>query len=639
MPVTPLPSTHVLVVDDEESVRDAYRRILNPPESGANRQAIDGLRARLFRDAADAAAPVRPAPGDPGAGRFDTEFCAGAQQAVDAVRTALSQGRPFAVIFLDMRMPPGRDGVWAAAQIRDLDPDAEIVICTAFSDIEPAEIARRVPPEDKVFYLEKPLHPNEIKLIATALGQKWSAERRIAKLAYFDSLTGLANRGRFREILSVAIEVAQESAEQLAVLYLDLDNFKRVNDSLGHSAGDELLQITAQRLRGICRSGDVVAPLAAPIECSRTDLARLGGDEFAILLRNIHGPEDACAVSERVIQVLQQPLRLSSNEIPMTPSIGIAVFPGTGTDAETLCRHADLAMYVAKRQGPGRIALYEPGMNARAVTRLRLEGHLRAALGRGELKTVYQPQVNLATGGVTGLEALLRWSNPALGEVPPVEFIPVAEETGLILPIGAWVLESACRQAKAWHDAGLFAGRIGVNVSSLQLVEKDFVALVTRTLQETGLAPDLLELEITESNVVRDEERAMRIFAEIRQLGVSLAIDDFGTGYSSYARLRQLSINRLKIDRSFVAKITASAADRALVAGIIQMSKTLGLEVIAEGIENLPQLLQLQEERCDHAQGFLLSRPLDVAAAEAFLVTAGARGVDSATARLRQIVE
>jgi diguanylate cyclase (GGDEF)-like protein len=636
MSTSPVQSTRVLIVDDEEPVREAYRRILSPKEPSADKAAIDDLRARLYRDEAADRAPSCYAPG---ARPFEAEFCSGAEEAVVAVRRAQSDERPFAVVFLDMRMPPGKDGAWAAARIRDIDPDAEIVICTAFSDIDPEEIARRIPPEDKLFYLEKPLHANEIRLIATALGQKWRAERRITKLAYFDELTGLPNRTRFQENLHAAVETAKERAERLAILYVDLDDFKRINNTLGHDVGDVLLRMMAERLRGMCRRDDIVLPHAALMDCSTADLARLGGDEFVILLRAVHGHEVAVAVGERVINALRKPLNLSRHEILVTPSIGIAVYPTDGTDAQTLCRNADLAMYFAKRQGPGRLALYKETMNARAVSRLQLESQLRNALNQNEFTLHYQPQVHLRTGNISGLEALLRWTNSELGVVPPSEFIPIAEDTGLILPIGEWVLRTACVQAKAWHDEGLPVGRLAVNVSSLQLTQDEFPSVVATVLRDSGLAPEQLELEVTESLVIHDETRVERFFAELRQLGVSIAIDDFGTGFSSFGRLRQLSVDRLKIDRSFVRGMLASAEDRALVAAIVQMARALGMEVIAEGVEEFAQLLQLQEDRCDQAQGFLLSRPLTTADTHSFLSRAVGNQATSDTARLRTIAQ
>jgi diguanylate cyclase (GGDEF)-like protein len=623
----------MLIVDDEQPVRESYAEILVNPVSSSDRNERLQMRARLFRNPGTA----QPAQACSATG-FDPVFCGGAIAAVDTVRDACANGRPFAVVFLDMRMPPGPDGLWAAERIRVLDPEVEIVICTAFSDADPREISRRVPPEDKLFYLQKPFHAHEIRQIAVALGLKWSAERRITRLAYYDVLTGLPNRAHFHEQLSVALESAQDECRKLAVIYLDLDNFKRINDTLGHGVGDELLVLMARRLTDVC-AGGASGSAGSGEDATQAAVARLGGDEFVVVLDNIRGPDDACAMAERVIHALSQPMRLSAHEILVTPSAGIAIYPIDGAEPEILCRNADLAMYFSKRQGAGQYALYQATMNARGLQRLTIEAQLRGALARNELSLHYQPEVHLATGLVSGLEALLRWTNVELGTVPPIDFISIAEETGLILPIGEWVLRTACAQAKEWHDEGLQAGRVAVNVSSTQLAQRNFGSMVATVLRETGLPPELLELEITESLVMQDEARAERLFAELKDIGVSVAIDDFGTGYSNFGRLRELSVDRLKIDRSFIHRMHTDPEDRALVSAMIKMAQTIGIAVIAEGVEDFSQLLQLQDERCDQAQGYLLSRPLPAAEARGFLKRLGDIQETSRTVRLRKIAQ
>jgi diguanylate cyclase (GGDEF)-like protein len=629
----PRQPSRILIVDDELAVRESYRLILESSAPSASRGALDQMRSQLFRKSDAGTAP--PSGSLPGT-RFELSFCSGGEAAVTAVATALKEGRPFALAFIDMRMPPGPDGVWAAERIRDLDGEIEIVICTAFSDLDAATIRQRVPPEDKLFYLEKPLRAHDIRLIATALTQKWHAERRIARLAYFDALTGLPNRTRFQEQLSSALNIAADKQEQLAVLYLDLDNFKRINDTLGHGVGDQLLRLTAERLRAVCRGEDCVGP--PPVaERSSVGLARLGGDEFVVLLRDLNSPEDACQVAERTLAALSEPMRLAEHDMRVTPSIGIALYPGDGLDVDTLCRNADLAMYFAKRQGPGRMALYKETMNAGGLKRLTLEAQLREAIARNELSLQYQPQIELSTGLIAGFEALMRWTNAELGAVPPDDFIPVAEETGLIVPMGEWALRTACQQAKAWHDAGFPAGRVAVNVSSLQFIQPGFPQLVEQILRASGLEPKYLELEVTESMVMQDEARADRVFAALKRLGVSLAVDDFGTGYSNFRRLRQLAVDRLKIDRSFVSRIQGNAEDRALVSGMIRIAQTLGLAVVAEGVEDFGQLLHLQDENCDLAQGYLLGRPVAASEAAALLQRLTDSRDDGRTARLRTL--
>ena len=632
----------VLVVDDEADIRDAYRQILQETEVNQDIAGFRELSARLFAKTGGAAAPGKTL--SRGA-TFAPVFCEQAEAAVAAVEEALAQEQPFAVVFLDMRMPPGRDGVWAASRIRELDPEIEIVICTAYSDVDPGEIGGMVPPEDKLSYLQKPFHPHEVRQMAIALGSKWRAERRIVKLAYFDALTGLPNREQSRTRLIGAIEAAKEHGRTLAVLYLDLDNFKRVNDTLGHEVGDELLRVVATRLRHSLRGSAAGAAEAGSVtDCPGDrdrpgDLARLGGDEFMVMLPNLRWPHDAGTVAERLIRGLREPMQLALNSLVVTPSIGIAVFPQDGTDADTLLRNADLAMYFAKRKNAGTFAFYDVAMNAVALHRFTIEGRLRGALERDEFTLDYQPQFDVRTGTISGMEALLRWTSDELGSVPPTEFIPVAEETGLILSIGEWVLRTACRQSKQWLDEGLPSGKIAVNVSGRQFALAEFPALVGAILRETGLPAANLELEITESVVMADEGWAEKAINQLKELGVSLAIDDFGTGYSSFGRLRNFAVDRLKIDRSFVTSISNCSDDRAIAAAIIAMSRSLRINVTAEGVENFPQLMFLQEHDCHDAQGYLLSKALPVNEAHALLRRVAEITDKSRTQRLKAIME
>jgi diguanylate cyclase (GGDEF)-like protein len=628
------PPIRVLVVDDEKPIRDAYRKILLTDAPRPNRAELDELRSKLFRN--HAAGIATPAPATPAA-NFELTVCSDAHAAVAVVRDAVAAAQPFAMVFLDMRMPPGPDGVWAATQIRAFDPDTDIVFCTAYSDVDPADIGRRVPPEDRLFYLAKPFHPHEVRQLALALGRRWHAERALAKLAYFDPLTGLPNRERFRSRLIAAIDIAKRQSRFLAVLYVDLDNFKRINDTLGHSVGDELLQAMADRLREALRADDLVGRADAALPAGGS-LGRLGGDEFVILLPDLEDPEDARVVAERVIVLLGQPLKLAQHEVVVTPSVGISIYPRDAHDVDALLRNSDLAMYFAKQQRPGMYAVYDSPMSTSALKRLTIEGRLRDALAHNEFSLHFQPQFDLATGLVSGMEALLRWTNADLGSVPPAEFIPVAEETGLIIPIGEWVLRAACTTAKTWSEDGLPPIRVAVNVSALQFAQRTLPALVASILQETGLDASRLELELTESLVMKDEAWTKEVIAAFKAIGVSVAIDDFGTGYSSFSRLRDFAVDRLKIDGSFVQNMMARQADHAVAAAIITMAKSLGLGVVAEGVEEFPQLLSLQDQKCDQAQGYLLSRPLPASAAKAFLQRLQSTSDDTRTQRLRKLV-
>ena len=626
-------SIRVLIVDDEAEVREAYRQILSDAQESKTDSDFQALRARLFGKTPvfqERRSRTRTV-------TFDVVFCEQAEAAVAAVEQALARNEPFAVVFMDMRMPPGRDGVWAAARIRELDPAVEIVICTAYSDTDPSEVASIVPPEEKLSYLQKPFHPHEVRQTTIALGSKWRAERRIVRLAYFDALTGLPNREQSHNRLVGALELARKRKGMLAVLYLDLDNFKRVNDTLGHAVGDELLRVVAQRLSNALRSTEGLS--AEDAGYSRLgDLARLGGDEFMVLLPDIPDGAAAGVVAERLIQVLREPVQLAGSSLIVTPSVGIAVYPGHGMDAQTLLRNADLAMYFAKRKCPGTSAFFDGPMNASALQRFTIEDRLHGALERHEFSLDYQPQFDVCTGAVSGMEALLRWKSDALGAVPPAEFIPVAEETGLILPIGEWVLREASRQAMVWREHNLLPGRMAVNVSGRQFALPEFPAVVGAILRETGLDPSYLELEITESVVMADEGWAERAVRELKALGVSVAIDDFGVGYSSFGRLRHFAVDRLKIDRSFVTGTDDCGDDRAIAAAIIAMSRSLRIQVTAEGVENLPQLMFLQEQLCHDAQGFLLSKALSASDAEKLLRRVAQVGAGSRSQRLRAIV-
>ena len=613
-------SLRVLVADDEHAIREAYRQVFGETDLRADLDAIQDLRARLFNKAATAGSSTSRRP------TFDATICSSAAEVVAAVEAAVSAGNPYPVVFLDMRMPPGEDGAWAALRIREIDPDAEIVICTAYSDVDPANIGGQVPPQEKISFLQKPFHPHEVRQMAVSLHSKWRAERHIARLAYFDSLTGLPNRDHTMTRLEGVLERAAANAHRTALLYIDLDNFKRINDTLGHSAGDELLKQCAARLR------EALEGVGAG------DMGRLGGDEFVAILPGIVSRDLAEAAADKIIVALQRPVRLGHHEIVVTPSVGIAISPDDGIDAATLLHNSDLAMYFSKRRGHGAWAFYDATMSDGALRRLTLEGKLRGALERQEFSLHYQPQFELASGALSGLEALLRWTHPELGSVPVLEFIEIAEDTGLIIPIGEWVLRSACAQARQWRDQNLPFGHISVNVSGTQFLQRDFPELVARVLQETGLEPRWIELEITETVVMRDEAWAEKALASLRAVGVTLAIDDFGIGYSSLGRLRHLAVDRLKVDRSFVSNLESKVRDRSIASAIIKMSRTLGIGVVAEGVETFNQMLYLQEQECESAQGYLFSRPLPTADIEVLLRRVASHADLGRTEKLRHLM-
>ena len=422
------------------------------------------------------------------------------------------------------------------------------------------------------------------------------AEERVQYLATRDALTGLPNRDWFHQLLSVELKAARRYGRQIAVLFIDLDRFKLINDSLGHGAGDALLREIGARLTRCLRASDVVA--------------RLGGDEFVVLLGEARTRELTTVVVRKLLAALQEPVELGTQSCRISASIGISMFPDDGADEQTLMRHADSAMYVAKEQGKSGYCFFTSEIERRAAERVILEMHLRDALARGELTLHYQPRVNLGTGLITGAEALLRWTHPELGSVPPASFIPIAEQSALIGTLGTWVLDTACRQNVSWQRAGLKPVRVSVNISPRQFAADDLLQGIELALQRSGLEPCWLELEITEGTVMHDAERAAQVLGEIRKLGVRVSIDDFGTGYSSLAQIKRFPISTLKIDRSFVRDLAYDGADRAIAEAIIAMGRTLGLEVVAEGVETAEQLAFLRQHRCDEMQGYLLSPPV-----------------------------
>jgi diguanylate cyclase (GGDEF)-like protein/PAS domain S-box-containing protein len=430
--------------------------------------------------------------------------------------------------------------------------------------------------------------------------ERKAQEARIEHLAYHDSLTGLPNRPMLMDRLGRALAQAQRLEQQVAVLFIDLDRFKIVNDSLGHQVGDRLLQEIARRLRATLRDNDTVA--------------RVGGDEFQVVVGNVAGPTDAARIAEKLMRTLGEPFTLEGQELHVTASLGVSLFPRDGGTGELLLKYADIALYEAKGEGRNAYRFFSPEMNAQAHGRLRMENDLRRAVERHELELHYQPQLDLVTGEVCAVEALVRWRHPVRGLVLPNAFIPMAEETGLVLGIGEWVLNEACRQVSEWQRDGLVDNlsplRVAVNISARQLQRPGLDSVVRRALALSGLAPSCLELEITESSVMLDPQHAQSVLQSLRELGVQLSIDDFGTGYSSLAYLKRLPLDRLKIDRSFIGGIPLDSDDAAIVETIIVMTHKLGLRVIAEGVETLEQRVQLVRQGCDEMQGFLLAHPV-----------------------------
>ena len=627
----PAEVSRVLVVDDNATVLDIFRKIL----TGAAEQptgdvdALALLESAIFSTTAPADKTEPP--------RFEVDCLDSGEQACQLVRKANEDGRPFALAFVDMRMPGGWDGLQTIEGLWKADPAIHIVICTAYSDYSWDDILDRLGLSDRLLILRKPFEKIEVLQMASALSQKWhthkeqqhtlaTLEQRVADRtealstalaerqsyatqlqhqATHDTLTGLANRSLLHDSLSRAISFASRNGHDVWVAFVDLDRFKTINDTLGHKAGDVLLNTMATRLREGLRESDTVA--------------RLGGDEFVLVLPGF--PEGRLSIQtiQRIMQAIAKPIELEGREYSLTSSVGVAIYPSDGANALDLLEYADMAMYRAKELGRNNFQFFTAEMNVRLLERIRLEQALKDAIEREEFTLHYQPQVDLYSGQIIGVEALIRWQHPELGLVSPIRFIGLAEETGLISAIGAWVFRTACLQNKAWQDAGFPPIRIAVNLSARQLADPMLIDSIASVLRETDLAPTCLEIEITESSVMADVEQSIQILRQLKALGIKLAIDDFGTGYSSLAYLKRFPIDVLKIDQSFVRDVETDPDNAAIVNSIISLAHNLELDVIAEGVETGNQLAYLKRQRCDVMQGYHFSRPLPVEEIEAIM--------------------
>ena len=466
--------------------------------------------------------------------------------------------------------------------------------------------SRRVLPDGRIIALSyQPVIGGGTVVIFEDVTEREKAEERARFLATHDDLTGLPSRSVFGEAVNDAVKAGHRYGHEFAVMFMDLDRFKNINDTLGHAAGDILLIEIAERLRECMRASDVIA--------------RIGGDEFVIMLREVSDQSQVATVARKILAAVVKPLTIHGHECRITASIGISMFPTDALDEESLIKNADAAMYVAKEEGRNGFRFHFQDITSQSIERLTLEASLRGALERNELLLHYQPKQDLGHGGIVGVEALLRWRHPDLGLLPPSRFIPLAEETGLIVPIGKWVIETACAQNMAWQRQGLPALRIAVNLSPRQFADPGLLGDIDAALDNSGMAPELLELEITESMVMQNVERAMRVLKAIKGLGVMLAIDDFGTGYSSMSLLKKFPIDVLKIDRSFVRDISTNSEDQAIADAIIALGRALELTIVAEGVETAEQEAFLRAHDCDQIQGYLISKPVPANEFAAFM--------------------
>ena len=646
------PNRRILIVDDNRSIHEDFEKILGG--SAANdRGDLGALEAELFGGDAE----------EGGEERFELDSAYQGEEALQKVKLARERQQPYALLFVDVRMPPGLDGIQTTARLLEQDPEIGIVICSAYSDHSWEEMTSAFGTTDRVLILKKPFDTVEVRQLAHALQRRWELARvaalrvedltaiidaqtrelkaanealkreaalredalrrlgesheQIRALAYQDGLTGLPNRRLLNEHLEKVLARARRKGTEFALLFIDVDNFKLINDTIGHQAADQVLRKLASSLGELIRSDDVVGlyvegevDLAATITVEpigESVLSRLGGDEFIVLLPDTRDRFAAGNVARRILQHLEHPISADGHEVFVTASIGIATFPGDGVTSEILIRNADTAMYHAKQQGKAAFQYYSAAMNAASVERLTLESGLRRALENDGLELHYQPQVCVKTGQIVGAEALLRWKHAERGYISPTTFIPIAEDSGLILPLGQWVIERACWQAMEWRREGLPPLPIAVNVSGVQVRRQELAELVRRALAVTGLEAQYLRIEITETSIVSIRDRAIDLLGQLRALGVSLALDDFGTGYSSLSYLKSFPIDMLKIDRSFVAEMLTDHTTASIVEAIVSMTRILGLKVLAEGVEDQAQLAFLKQLGCDIVQGFYVS--------------------------------
>lgn len=620
----------ILIVDDNDAIHNDFRKTLGSrmPTSSAN---LDDAEAALFGDGAVSAMAKAPVV-------FDLDGAVQGEEGYDKVQRALAEGRPYSVAFVDMRMPPGWDGLQTIENFWKKDPDLQVVICSAYSDHSWDEIIERLGWTDRLLMLKKPFDSMEVWQLASALTKKWElaqraqmkmaeleklVEHRTAELrvlALHDKLTGLPNRTLLRDRIGVAIERARRNPDyKYGVLFLDFDRFKVINDSLGHEAGDMLLVQIAQRIRMALRDTDTLAKTATVPDANCA--ARLGGDEFVVLLDELHEHQDVVRVADRLLQVLAAPYDLNGHQARSSASIGITTNRTPYDTADAVIRDADNAMYRAKANGRANFVIFDEAMYKQAMDRLTLDRDLRKATELGQIEVYYQPIINLGSGNIEGFEALARWRHPERGMVSPGDFIPIAEELGIIIEMGRHILTEAWAQLRLWSRLfpELPTLSVSVNLSRKQLVSPKIVDQIESLLAGSPLEPRRLRLEITESMAMQNAEHSVAILGRIRELGVQLVIDDFGSGHSSLSCLHRFPVNGLKIDRSFIESISERREYAAVVQAIVTLTRSLHMNLVAEGIETTDQFALLQGMGCEMAQGYLFARPMPAADVEPYI--------------------
>ncbi|KMT57561.1 putative bifunctional diguanylate cyclase/phosphodiesterase [Pseudomonas fildesensis] len=591
----------ILVVDDTASIHEDFRKILCADATG--RQSLDSIEETLF----GTAPAVRQT--------FLLDSAYQGEEALALVNKSLADNAPYALVFIDMRMPPGWDGLETIERLWEVDPNLQIALCTAYSDYSFEAIEARLKYDDQLLILKKPFDNLEIRQMASALTWKWQLAQdaalkliglertieervqellKVSHLLQYDALTELPNSTLLGDRLTQAISVCRRHDTQLAVIFIGLDRFKRINNALGHPVGDEMLKQVSQSLVATVRESDSVF--------------RYGSDEFVLILNDIKHPQQTQYIAEKLLAAVSTARYVAGHDLSVTASIGISIYPNDSFSAVELIKKAETAMHAIKDHGPNDFSFFIDEMNLRAQQQQSLETAIRLALQNNEFVLHYQPKLDLTTGRIVGAEALIRWHQPDHGWIYPSTFIPVAEDSGLIVPLSQWVLREACEQAQAWQAAGLPPLCISVNISAIDFRQRSFIANLAAILERTGLAPALLELEITESVLMQNVEDTLTTLRGIKAMGVRLSVDDFGTGYSSLSYLRRFPIDVLKIDQSFVRGLSDNSKDAQLIGAIISLGKSLDLNIVAEGVETIEQLEFLKALRCEEGQGFLFSK-------------------------------
>ena len=594
----------ILVVDDTPAIHQDFRKILSPGTNGND--SLDDTESLLFGTSHVSQL------------QFQIDSAYQGEEALELVKRAQAEGQPYALVFADMRMPPGWDGLQTIERLWEADPRLQIALCTAFSDYSWETMSERIEFDDQLLILKKPFDTLEIRQMASAMTWKWqlaqdaarkmrSLERtieervqellKVSHLLQYDVLTELPNSMLLGDRLTQAMAQCRRHDRQLAVMFIGLDRFKRINNALGHPVGDEMLKRVARALATVVRESDSVF--------------RYGSDEFVVLVGDVSDPQQTKGVAEKLLNAISTPQPIDGHDLTVTASLGISLYPADGFDAVALIKKAETAMRNVKETGPNDYRFFTEDMNRRARQQQTIESGLRLALQRKEFVLHYQPKLDLTDGKVVGVEALVRWNRPDQGMVFPSDFIPVAEDSGLIVPLSQWVLQEACQQACRWQAQGMRPLILSVNISAIDFRQRGFVEGIARTLKETGFSPTQLELEITESVLMQNIDTTVATLKAIKQLGIRLAIDDFGTGYSSLSYLQKFPVDVLKIDRSFVGDLSIDSNDAKLVSTIISLGKSLNLHIIAEGVETREQLEFLKRHQCEEAQGYYFSKAVE----------------------------